>query len=93
MWYELFTLLTLFSFNLKDEAYCPLGPLTTVPFGGLRDGDSVSLAAAINNRQMWVQVGGVENVCEHANFDDNWGEDGSNEEQTRHVMCCKIKSD
>jgi hypothetical protein len=76
------------------EAYCPLGPLTTIPFGGLRDDDgSVSLAPAINNRQWWVQVGGVENVCEHANFDKNWGEDGSNEEQTRHIMCCKINSD
>jgi len=76
------------------EAYCPLGPLTTIPFGGLRDDDgSVSLAPAINKGQWWVQVGGVENVCEHANFDRNWGEDGSNEEQTRHIMCCKINSD
>mmetsp|Transcript_9305 Transcript_9305/g.15401 ORF Transcript_9305/g.15401 Transcript_9305/m.15401 type:complete len:530 (+) Transcript_9305:2-1591(+) len=68
------------------EAYCPLGPHTEVPFGGFRDGGA--WAPAINSREWWVQVGHTENTCKHANFDQNWGQDGSNEEQTRNIMCC-----
>ncbi|KAK1747679.1 hypothetical protein QTG54_001642 [Skeletonema marinoi] len=70
------------------EAYCPMGPRTTTPFGGLRDDDG-SWAPAINSREWWVQVGGTDNVCKHADLDPNWGQDGSNEELTRHILCCK----
>jgi len=70
------------------EAYCPMGPRTTTPFGGLRDDDG-SWAPAINGREWWVQVGGTDNICKKADLDPNWGQDGSNEELTRHILCCK----
>jgi len=81
-------IIILFFGNRTDEAYCPMGPRTTTPFGGLRDDDG-SWAPAINSREWWVQVGGTDNVCKHADLDPNWGQDGSNEELTRHILCCK----
>ena len=63
-----------------------MGPNSEVPFGGFRDGNS--WVPAINSSEGWVRVGKSENTCKHAKFGDDWGQDGSNEEQTRNVMCC-----
>ena len=72
------------------EAYCPMGPSSRAPYGGLRKEPTGSWAPAINNRKWWVQVGGNSvNVCEHEDIDESWGQDGSNEVLTRHIMCCK----
>ncbi|KAL7444551.1 hypothetical protein ACHAXM_009480 [Skeletonema potamos] len=70
------------------EAYCPMGPSSKIPFGGLIDEPTGSLAPTINNRNWWVHVGG-NNVCKQEGLDVNWGSDGSNEDVTRHIMCCK----
>lgn len=62
--------------------------MTSTPFGGIR-GETEIWAPAINSNQFWVTVGGNGKICEHKEFDPNWGSDRLNEEQTGSIMCCK----
>ena len=76
-------------------AYCPLGPNSPIPYGGLKNERFGSLAPAVatGGNNMWIRVGkdekGDGDVCTYVELEASWGQDKSNEEETRHIMCCK----
>ena len=70
----------------KDEAYCPMGTFSTVPFGGKRGESTEIYAAAINGPTFWVHVGGEDNICDIKDSDQNW----ESEKHTTFIMCCKL---
>ena len=76
-------------------AYCPLGPKSPIPYGGFKTERFGTLAPAIatGGKNMWIRVGkdekGDGEVCTFVELEASWGQDKSNEEVTRHIMCCK----
>lgn len=75
------------------EAYCPLGE-GSLPYGGVTGDKTESWAPLLNKDNYWVQLGdgnGVDEKMCGVMETPEWGVTGkSNEEITRHVMCCSL---
>lgn len=73
------------------EAYCPRGP-SNEPYGGSKS-DEGGWAPLLDAANDWVMIGQSDNHCkrysEMFNEPPSWGKDGGNEENTKHIMCCR----
>lgn len=78
------------------EAYCPGGP-HKVPAGGYQGNENevAQFAPVFGGVNLWVQVSSIDgNECVTYNdlfgMPPQWGESGTNEQQTRYLMCCDM---